>query len=144
MSKLRHCYWQLSSGLHSHCPGTPYARRFHEPGGACACEGCSQSGRQLHAEPLFLDCCGLVRRVMRRMRRLLGFRFGPGNQAYQVGQVALGISTTALMRRLLGFRLGQGNQAYQVGIGRLLPKPDGGGISLGVGDAQKPHPFEGP
>ena len=114
MSKLRHCYWQLSSGLHSHCPGTPYARRFHEPGGACACEGCSQSGRQLHAEPLFLDCCGLVRRVMRRMRRLLGFR------------------------------LGQGNQAYQVGIGRLLPKPDGGGISLGVGDAQKPHPFEGP
>ena len=67
------------------CPGTPYARRFHDPGGACACEGCSQSGRQLHAEPLFLDCCGLVRHVMRRMRRLLGFRLGPGNQAYQVG-----------------------------------------------------------
>ena len=65
-------------------PGTPYARRFHKPGGACACEGCSQSGRQLHAEPLFLDCCGLVRRVMRRMRKLLGFRLGPGNQSYQV------------------------------------------------------------
>ena len=64
--------------------GVPYGKKHHEPHGVCVCEGCSQSGRQLSSEPLFLDCCGLVRRAMRRMRRQLGFRLGPGNQAYQV------------------------------------------------------------
>lgn len=31
---------------------------------------------------LFLDCCGLVRRVMRDLEKDFGFRIGPGNQAY--------------------------------------------------------------
>lgn len=31
---------------------------------------------------LFLDCCGLVRRVMRDLEKEFGFRIGPGNQAY--------------------------------------------------------------
>ncbi|CAH1775899.1 unnamed protein product [Owenia fusiformis] len=34
-------------------------------------------------EPFFLDCCGLVRRVMRDLQDDFGFRMGPWNQAYQ-------------------------------------------------------------
>ncbi|PNH11146.1 hypothetical protein TSOC_002049 [Tetrabaena socialis] len=62
--------------------GVPYGRKHHELL-ACACEGCSCSGRQLYHEPLFLDCCGLVRKVARDMQRHLGFRLGRLNQAYQ-------------------------------------------------------------
>ena len=32
--------------------------------------------------PIFLDCCGLVRQVMRDLQEDLGFRLGPWNQAY--------------------------------------------------------------
>lgn len=32
---------------------------------------------------LFLDCCGLVRRVMRDLEADFGFHLGPWNQAYQ-------------------------------------------------------------
>lgn len=31
---------------------------------------------------IFLDCCGLVRRVMRDLEKDFGFRIGGGNQAY--------------------------------------------------------------
>ncbi|KXZ47310.1 hypothetical protein GPECTOR_36g35 [Gonium pectorale] len=68
--------------------GVPYARKHHEPH-HCACEGCVASGRQLYREPLFLDCCGLVRRVVRRLQRQLGFRLGPWNQAYQYDTLPL-------------------------------------------------------
>ena len=34
--------------------------------------------------PLFLDCCGLVRRVLRDLKEEFGFSIGPWNQAYQV------------------------------------------------------------
>ena len=34
--------------------------------------------------PLFLDCCGLVRRVLRDLHHDFGFRIGPWNQAYMV------------------------------------------------------------
>ncbi|ESO06502.1 hypothetical protein HELRODRAFT_64084, partial [Helobdella robusta] len=33
--------------------------------------------------PLFLDCCGLVRRIMRDLRKNFGFCLGPWNQSYQ-------------------------------------------------------------
>lgn len=32
--------------------------------------------------PLFLDCCGLLRRVLRDLRHDFGFRVGPWNQSY--------------------------------------------------------------
>lgn len=32
--------------------------------------------------PFFLDCCGLVRRVMRDLRADFGFRLGSWNQGY--------------------------------------------------------------
>ena len=32
--------------------------------------------------PYFLDCCGLVRRAMRDLKKDFGFRIGPWNQAY--------------------------------------------------------------
>jgi len=51
--------------------GTPYAQRYHEPGSS------------LHDAPLFLDCCGLVRRVVRDLSDEFGFTLGGGNQAYQ-------------------------------------------------------------
>lgn len=33
--------------------------------------------------PTFLDCCGLVRRVLRDLKEDFGFTIGPWNQAYQ-------------------------------------------------------------
>ena len=36
---------------------------------------------------LFLDCCGLVRKVLKDLQEDFGFTIGPGNQAYQVGVV---------------------------------------------------------
>lgn len=35
-----------------------------------------------YSSPLFLDCCGLVRQVMRDLEEDFGFRLGPWNQAY--------------------------------------------------------------
>ena len=42
-----------------------------------------------HHAPLFLDCCGLVRRVLRDMEEEIGFTIGPWNQAYQVSPMAV-------------------------------------------------------
>ena len=35
-----------------------------------------------YSSKLFLDCCGLIRRVMRDLEEDFGFRIGNGNQAY--------------------------------------------------------------
>ncbi|XP_060084330.1 otolith matrix protein OMM-64-like [Ylistrum balloti] len=50
--------------------GIPYARKYWKP---------DQPEYKSH---LFLDCCGLVRQVMRDLRKDFGFRLGPWNQAY--------------------------------------------------------------
>ncbi|KAH8072530.1 hypothetical protein SO694_00002827 [Aureococcus anophagefferens] len=51
--------------------GVPYAERYHKPGDA------------LHGRPLYLDCCGLIRRAAQEMRADFGFDLGHWNQAYQ-------------------------------------------------------------
>lgn len=51
--------------------GVPYAERYHEP------------GDPLHGQPLYLDCCALVRRALQDMQKDFGFRIGRWNQAYQ-------------------------------------------------------------
>ncbi|XP_029433938.1 inactive polyglycylase TTLL10 isoform X3 [Rhinatrema bivittatum] len=51
--------------------GVPYAKKYHEP------------GTPEYESPLFLDCCGLIRRVLRDLKSEFGFVIGPGNQAYQ-------------------------------------------------------------
>nr|XP_033777080.1 inactive polyglycylase TTLL10 isoform X2 [Geotrypetes seraphini] len=51
--------------------GVPYAKKYHEP------------GTPEHESTLFLDCCGLIRRVMKDLKSEFGFLIGPGNQAYQ-------------------------------------------------------------
>ena len=35
-----------------------------------------------YSSPIFLDCCGLIRRVLRDLRSDFGFRLGPWNQGY--------------------------------------------------------------
>ena len=50
--------------------GVPYAERYHKEGDA------------LHGQPLYLDCCGLFRQVLRDMREDFGFDVGPWNQCY--------------------------------------------------------------
>ena len=50
--------------------GVPYKKKFHEP------------GSKLYNSPLFLDCCGLVRKAMYDLREDFGFCIGSGNQAY--------------------------------------------------------------
>ncbi|KAM9116196.1 inactive polyglycylase TTLL10 [Pangshura tecta] len=51
--------------------GVPYAKKYHEP------------GTPEYESPFFLDCCGLIRRVVRDLQSEFGFYIGPGNQAYQ-------------------------------------------------------------
>ena len=36
--------------------------------------------------PLFLDCCGLVRKALRDLKEDFGFEVGPWNQAYMVSK----------------------------------------------------------
>ncbi|XP_067658882.1 uncharacterized protein [Haliotis asinina] len=50
--------------------GVPYARKYWP------------KDAPEYQSPLFLDCCGLVRQVLRDMRKDLGFKIGPWNQAY--------------------------------------------------------------
>ncbi|CAH0364547.1 unnamed protein product [Pelagomonas calceolata] len=50
--------------------GTPYAERYHK------------EGDELYGQPLYLDCCGLFRQVLRDMREDFGFDVGPWNQCY--------------------------------------------------------------
>ncbi|XP_042335782.1 LOW QUALITY PROTEIN: inactive polyglycylase TTLL10 [Sceloporus undulatus] len=51
--------------------GVPYAKKYHEP------------GTPEYDSPLFLDCCGFIRRVMHDLAEEFGFSIGLGNQAYQ-------------------------------------------------------------
>lgn len=51
--------------------GVPYARRCHDP------------GEEDFDAPVFLDCCGLVRRAVQDLEEDFGFKIGKGNQAYQ-------------------------------------------------------------
>jgi len=51
--------------------GVPYAKKYHQP------------DSELYNSKKFLDCCGLVRQVLRDMKNELGFSPGPWNQAYQ-------------------------------------------------------------
>lgn len=51
--------------------GTPYQKRFHK------------EGSEHYNSKLFLDCCGLVRRVVWDLREEFGFTLLPYNQNYQ-------------------------------------------------------------
>ena len=56
--------------LAHHYVGVPYAQKYW------------QEGTKEHASPFFLDCCGLVRRILQDMAYDLGFVIGPWNQSY--------------------------------------------------------------
>jgi cell wall-associated NlpC family hydrolase len=51
--------------------GVPYHKRYH-----------NEDSPHFNA-PLYLDCCGLVRKALRDMAPELGFTVGPWNQSYQ-------------------------------------------------------------
>lgn len=51
--------------------GVPYAKKFHAP------------DEEDYTAPLFLDCCGLVRRAVQDLQEDFGFNIGKWNQAYQ-------------------------------------------------------------
>eukprot|EP00055_Hartaetosiga_balthica_P006143 m.18933 g.18933 ORF g.18933 m.18933 type:complete len:316 (-) comp5034_c0_seq1:937-1884(-) len=52
--------------------GVPYHKKYHKT------PECEYFGA-----PLYLDCCGLVRRALRDLETDFGFKLGGGNQAYQ-------------------------------------------------------------
>lgn len=52
------------------------------------CQHFINSAPTFHSEQ-FLDCCGLVRRVVRDLKEDFGFTIGPWNQAYQVYCIVL-------------------------------------------------------
>ncbi|XP_036388617.1 uncharacterized protein ttll10 [Megalops cyprinoides] len=66
--------------------GIPYSRKYHQPGTA------------EYESPLFLDCCGLVRRAMRDLKEDFGFVLGPGNQAYQYDTLPITLDRADNMR----------------------------------------------
>ena len=57
--------------LAHHYVGVPYAKKYWK------------EGTDEHAAPFFLDCCGLVRRILQDMAYDLGFVIGPWNQSNQ-------------------------------------------------------------
>jgi len=59
--------------------GVPYAAK-HLP------EGSKELGSSL-----FLDCCGLIRRVVRDLKHEFGFTLGPGNQNYMLVRILVTI-----------------------------------------------------
>ncbi|KAG1662948.1 hypothetical protein FOA52_006701 [Chlamydomonas sp. UWO 241] len=88
--QLRQMFVELASSY----LGVPYCRRAHDPG-LCTCDGCTESGRQLHSDATFIDCCALVRVVVRRMREQLGIRLGPLNQAFQFDTLPVRVGSVA-------------------------------------------------
>ncbi|EFJ50252.1 hypothetical protein VOLCADRAFT_116960 [Volvox carteri f. nagariensis] len=92
-ARLRALFVETAKGF----IGVPYARKHHDQH-HCTCEGCSTSGRQLYHSPMFLDCCGLVRRVARALHPELGFRLGPGNQAYQYDTLPIRLANAAQLK----------------------------------------------
>jgi hypothetical protein len=64
----------------------PYHPRYHP------------EGSPHHGAPLFLDCCGLVRRICRDMRAELGFWMGGGNQSYQYDTLPERVESEAQLR----------------------------------------------
>ncbi|XP_078615668.1 uncharacterized protein LOC144884302 isoform X2 [Branchiostoma floridae x Branchiostoma japonicum] len=66
MEALRHKFLETAKKYY----GVPYAKKYHHP------------DSPEYGSPLFLDCCGLVRRVLRELKEDFGFTIGPWNQAY--------------------------------------------------------------
>ncbi|XP_076451804.1 uncharacterized protein LOC143287581 isoform X3 [Babylonia areolata] len=81
MQKLRHKFVEQCKRYF----GVPYARKYWA------------KGTPEHKAPLFLDCCGLVRQVMRDLERDFGFRIGPWNQAYMFDTLPI-VLTESQMR----------------------------------------------
>ena len=53
--------------------GVPYKR------------SCYEKHENEYYYPIYLDCCGLIRRVLLDLAYEFGFTIGPANQGYQVG-----------------------------------------------------------
>lgn len=66
--------------------GVPYARRYHEP------------GSPEYDAPLFLDCCGLIRKVLRDLKEEFAFDIGPWNQAYMFDTLPDNIQSVSEMK----------------------------------------------
>ncbi|XP_065890894.1 protein polyglycylase TTLL10-like isoform X2 [Dysidea avara] len=66
--------------------GVPYARRYHGP------------DSPYYNAPLYLDCCGLVRRVLLDLKEEFGFTIGPWNQAYMFDTLPIRLGGPADMK----------------------------------------------
>lgn len=62
--------------------GVPYAKKYQQPGTV-----------EFNA-PFFLDCCGLIRKVLRDLKEDFGFEIGPWNQAYMFDTLPLDVQNT--------------------------------------------------
>ena len=67
MRKLRRSFIETA---HSYL-GVPYAKKYRGPSDS------------YYYSPLFLDCCGLVRKCVSDLQKDFGFRLGNWNQNYQ-------------------------------------------------------------
>ncbi|KAK3104533.1 hypothetical protein FSP39_004394 [Pinctada imbricata] len=66
--------------------GVPYAKKYWSP------------DTEEHYSKIFLDCCGLVRQVMRDLEKDFGFRLGPWNQAYMYDTLPITLTSEKDMK----------------------------------------------
>eukprot|EP00731_Ephydatia_muelleri_P015289 Em0008g1009a len=76
MAALRQKFFEVAMSY----VGVPYAKRYHQP------------DSPTHDSKMFLDCCGLVRQVLRDLKLEFGFNVGPWNQAYLFDTLPLELS----------------------------------------------------
>ena len=77
--------------------GTPYARKFHRPDCRSPFHDITNQYIYIYlclvapafSADLYLDCCGLVRRVLKDLKEEFGFSIGPWNQAYMVSSLTV-------------------------------------------------------
>lgn len=67
--------------------GVPYAKKYFQPGSTRSLHLSISPSNLFSLAPeyeskIFLDCCGLVRRVMYDLAKDFGFFIGPWNQSY--------------------------------------------------------------
>ena len=70
---------------------------WHDFGALCS-NVCVFTADPEHSSPIFLDCCGLVRRCLRDLRKQFGFRIGPWNQAYMYDTLPITVATEEEMK----------------------------------------------
>ncbi|KAL8591673.1 hypothetical protein ACOMHN_056789 [Nucella lapillus] len=90
MEELRHKFVEQCKKYF----GVPYARKYWA------------NDTPEYNSPIFLDCCGLIRQVLRDLREEFAFRIGPWNQSYMFDTLPIALQETEMKAGDLVFMSG--------------------------------------